>query len=366
MKIAGTGQRVTLQHVAVKCGVSRITVSYALRGERRFVSQATIDRVRAVAGKMGYDPALSASARRLRYQGMEQRVVNYLAAAFFPFGELQHPYWALILAGLESGFLAQRFGVLSSRLDGEESMSEYKLPYLFHRGDVDGVVVFPTEQRRENLVSILRAEPGFGTRPIISVVEPLAGCSSVLVDDHQVGLLAAGHLLDLGHRSLLAFKSSRYNAVPIRDRFDGYRKACADRQLNPDDVLCVADWIWEDKRGLDIVLSEVLKRFPGVTGVLCPNDGLGVELARAIRRLGLRIPEDLSLVGVDDCEELEDGTGRNMWTTVQIHLQQFGAEAARLLIHQIVSGSSETEEKRISVELVQRGSTRPPPRRKSK
>ncbi len=352
---------VRLQDIADHCKLSRVAVSYALRGDRSNVSQGTIQRVRAAARKLGYDPATAHAARRLRYQGVHGQVVNHLVATFFPYTNLHEHYWASILEGLQFGFFENRFGMLSCAVWPQTGEIGDQLPDLFRRGDVDGAVIFPTEQYRKNLIAALRAEPGFGGRPVVTLLEPFEGCSSVRVDDVQAGYLAASHLLDLGHRHLMTFASPRYTSPIVVSRIAGQRQACVERGLDPARFLHVAGWLWDTETDMRVALEEALAAFPKVTGILCPNDGFGVQLVPILRHLGYRVPQDFSLVGVDDSETLTDAGGENCWTTVRLPLREMGRSAAKLLMAHILAAEMEPEDCLLPVELIVRGSTAIPP-----
>ena len=351
---------VRLQEIAEHCGLSRIAVSYALRGDRANVSQETITRVQRAARKLGYDPSAAHAARRLRYQRTPGHVVNHLTAAFYPHTNLHEHYWASILEGLQYGFFENRFGMLSCAVWPQAGDIGAQLPELFRRGDVDGAVIFPTEQYRENLVKALRAEPGFGARPIVTLLETLPGCSSVQVDDNQAGYLAARHLLDLGHRHLMTFASPRYTSPIVTNRIAGQRRAYAERGLNSDHFLHTVNWLWDPEPGIRAALEHALADFPRVTGILCPNDGFGVQLVPVLRHLGRRIPDDISLIGVDDSEALPDAGGENRWTTVRLPLREVGRAGAELLLARVTGGAEGTEDRVLPPELVVRGSTGPP------
>jgi LacI family transcriptional regulator len=352
-------KNVTQRDIAEKCGLSVIAVSYALRGDRSNVSQATIDRVRREARRMGYDPSRSHAARRLRYQRTDTEIVNQLVALFFPFGEMHQPYWAYMFEGMQGVLAAQGFGALTCNVDVARGPFREQLPVLFRRGEVDGAIVFATEQYRDELITALREESGFRSRPIVTLMEPFEGCSSVLVDDVAVGNLQAGHLLDLGHRHLLAFRSERYNAPAVRDRIEGYSLAFRERGLDPEAGLHIWPWIWD--RGIDLqeAAQQALQGHPAVTALLCPNDAMGIDLGRALSGLGYRVPRDYSMVGVDDTDVWLDRNGQNIWTTVRLPMRDIGSRAASLLLDRIAGGRPTYTSEIISPSLVVRQSTRP-------
>jgi len=350
-------RRITMGDIADRCGVSRITVSYALREDRKYVSQARIDEIKRVAAEMGYDMTLAHAARRLRYQNSDERVINHLVALFFPFDDFKHRYWSTIFGALQSHLQQSGYAVVCCTPGKREESTFPTFPSVFRRGDVDGVVMFPTEDIREEVIESLRKEPGFSRRPVVSLIESFADCMSVVIDDVQVGELAAGHLLDLGHRHLMAFRSRRFENDMVIDRLEGFTRAYRARGLDPDKYLHVADWLWDVPMDLSGDFRKRWKKWPMVTGVLCPNDGMGVALARALREEGVVIPQDLSFIGVDDCEQLPSVEHENIWTTVRLPLEKIGKEAADMLIRMIEEPESEVESKKLPVSLAVRHST---------
>lgn len=102
-------------------------------------------------------------------------------------------------------------------------------------------------------------------------------------------------------------------------------------------------------------MRELLAAQPQVTGLVCPNDNIGIRLARALRACGLRIPKDMSLIGVDDSDEWRDSHDRNIWSTVRLPLEELGAESARLLIKRIRGEVRDETVITLPVTLVARG-----------
>lgn len=350
-------QSVTLRDIARRCHVGSITVSYALRHDRGFVSQATIERINAVARRMKYDPAQGHAGRRLRYSRSATPVANQLAALFFPLRDMERRFWSLILKGIQQTLFADRYGMLACSVDLIEGAIADQLPQVFRRGEVDGTLIVPTEQYRETLVRVLRDEPGFDRKPIVTVLESLPGCSSVTIDDVEVGALAAGHLLDLGHRQILGFHSRRYTSPVVEERIRGYRRAFKDRGLDAEAGLTLENWIWEDGRNLDTEARELMARNPKATAILAPSDGFGVPLAKSLTALGVSIPGDVSMIGVDDTESWGRKDGENLWTTIRLPLVEVGALAAHLLLERIRGTAAEGAALRLKGELIARGST---------
>ncbi|MHC4884816.1 MAG: LacI family DNA-binding transcriptional regulator, partial [Planctomycetota bacterium] len=241
MKSANMKSRITLKDIGEKCGVSKITVSYALRDDRTKVSAATIKKVKAAAVKLGYDPILAHAARRLRYQNDDSPVINQLIGVYFPFEAMIHRYWALIFRGMQHVLLRHGYGLLACTWDAAAGTFADQLPSIFRRGEVDGVVFYANEQNHREMVDGLRGEPYFGNRPIVAMGEPFPNCSAMLNDDFQAGYLQADHLLTLGHRHLLYFESRRLTNYTTQQRSRGMAQACLNHGLEPKTVLICED-----------------------------------------------------------------------------------------------------------------------------
>ena len=357
---ADGGRRITLDDIAEACGVSRMTVSYALRGHRQFVSESNIERIRQVAQRMGYDPAVAHAARSLRYQNQSTNVASYVAAVFFPVQLLEMHYYAVLFQGIQQAFLENRFGVLSCSVKRDGPALADQLPQIFRRGDVDGAIIMPSVGYDARLVEALRGTPGFVDRPMVSLLEPMPECDNILADDQAVGYLAASHLLRLGHRNLLWFRNPEVTNHSVEQRHLGHKRAFDELGLNMTEHLHIEPWIWEDPRGVEAAIRDILDRLPGITGILAPNDGTGIPLARALRRLGYRIPEQISIIGADDCEAMLGPEDRNIWTTVRVPLLELGRAAASRLIDRINAPQQTPETIEKPVELIERGTTAPP------
>jgi len=351
--------QVTLDDIAEACGVSRMTVSYALRGQRQFVSESNIERISKAARQMGYDSAHAHAARSLRYKKQGTNVASYVVAVFFPVQLLETHYYATLFQGIHEALLEHRFGALSCYVDKRQPVAD-QLPQIFRRGDVDGAIIMPSSGYDASLVDALRQMPGFADRTIVSLLEPMQGCDAVLADDVQIGRLAAAHLLGLGHRKLLRFRNPRATNHMVEQRLVGQNKAFEQTGLAMDQHLVTQDWIWDDPRGIQTAIQEILEQHPDVTAILAPNDSTGIPLARALRRLGWRIPQDISIIGADDCEVLYGPDDQNIWTTVRVPLLTIGRDAAMDLIEHMNLSDPTPHTKTQPVELVVRGTTGPP------
>jgi DNA-binding LacI/PurR family transcriptional regulator len=189
---------------------------------------------------------------------------------------------------------------------------------------------------------------------------PGPGEPSVGIDEEDGTSAAAQHLLDLGHRRLgvIAFAPhvfGQYNSGTER-RLAGYRRAVAGAGLDPQ-ALAVVEGNFRDRAQTVAVVRELLETPDPPTGLLAMSDEMAVAAIDAVHELGLRVPEDVSVVGFDDTVTAR--TSSPPLTTIRQPHADKGAAAVRMLL----GGSAGPREISFPVELVVRGSSGPVSRR---
>ena len=350
-----------MQDIADRCGVSKVTVSRAFRGERRFVSRETVDRVLSVARELGYDPSYHQAARRLALRKVGKDVLNMVIAFCFPADLYLYNYFGLLFKGMMDAAIAQGYSLLSVV---DLRLKQPPIPAVFARGDVDGIISLMHANDFTKALEHLRSELSFQDRPAVSLMEPAKGCSSVLADEFEGGYSSAAHLLDLGHRHMLHF-IVRTGIWPHAERLRGYRQAFTDRNLDPDGHLASAEWYtetqpWPGLPGPERIVLPALREHPEITAILARNDVMATKIKHSLSRAGIRVPENISLVGYDDTDPIVDDRGDNVLTTVSVSLGDVGRAAAQLLIGRIEGEESEDRTIVLPTELMVRRSTGPP------
>lgn len=326
-------RRVTLQDIVRCSGFSKFTVSHALRGNRSQVSAATMARVRQVARDLGYDPSTAYQARRLAMQRNGGRSNNKVLGLFFPVERLERLYFRRFFDGLTSKLREEHFNLLLNCCAMSETI-EAAMPMVV-RGEVDGLVVMASMDAFLPRYRQLRALPGFGTRPIVTVIDSMEGCSAIITDDAAATAAAVGHLLDLGHRRILHFWTDAHPEKSGARRLQGARRACVEHGVDPGAVLVGrAGWAMLDRSASFALLREVFAHDPGITAAMAPNDPGALWIADFLRQTGRRVPEDVSLVGYDDTDPLWNEAHENILTTVHVPLYEIGWDAADLVIRQ--------------------------------
>jgi LacI family transcriptional regulator len=337
---ARSAGRVGIKDVARGAGVSVGTVSNVINNPE-MVSEETRLRVRAVIERLGY--VRSESARQLR--AGHSRMVGMLVL------DLANPFFAEVAKGAEHALRAAGLGVMvcnSAASPAEEA--EYLA--LFAEQRIRGVLVTPADTGGRTVESLR----GQGT-PFVLVDRSLAaeeGCS-VSVDDVRGGTLAAAHLLDAGHRRV-AFVGGRTDLPQVRDRLAGARSAVTAAGLSDDVLLHVATDRLDVAAGRDAG-ARLLGLSPRPTAVLCANDLLALGLLQTLYAAGVRVPEDIALVGYDDIEFA--AAAAVPLTSVRQPAGLLGRTAADLLLDEITADGAPHAHRRIVLqpELVVRDSS---------
>ncbi|WP_159809174.1 LacI family DNA-binding transcriptional regulator [Cellulomonas citrea] len=326
--------------VARLAGVSTATVSRALRGLPN-VSAQTRDRVLAAVAELDYVPSPSAAS----LASGRTRTVGVLT----PW--VSRWYFGQVIEGIERTLHAAHLDALLYQLDSERSSEPLRFdPSALHRR-VDGLIVvgLPLEPRELDALEDL----GY---PIVGIGAAAPRHAHVRLDDVTTARRAVAHLADLGHRTIGLLTGSRDDNIawsPGYQRRVGWRAELDSRGLEHGVDL-------ESDGGFSMLGGRhaghvLLRRRPDVTGVFAASDEMAMGLLLAARDLGLRVPEDLSVIGVDG-HEMDEVTGL---TTMAQDAQQQGEAAARLLLD-LLAGRSVPSTHVYPTTLVVRTSTAAP------
>jgi DNA-binding LacI/PurR family transcriptional regulator len=330
---------VTLAEVAQRAGVGLATASRALRNTPG-VATATRDRVRLVAEELSYVPSPDAASLARGTTGRVAIVVPHLDRWFF----------GAILAGLESVLRDADLDVLLYHV-GDLADRHHFFDQLPARRKVDAVVVvaFPVGDRERQRLDLM------GVR-IVAAGGQSADYPYVCIDDLHVGRQAMNHLINLGHTRIAMLEAMDPDQPGLRSgRSTAYSACLADAGL-PVDPALVRTSTWGGEEGAASMGALLGMRDPP-TAVYAHSDEVALGAMRTSRRAGLRIPEDVSIVGIDDHPHaaLAD------LTTVRQPVQLQGQLAGAMLLG-LIRGDEVDVAVDVPTELVIRASTAPPGR----
>jgi LacI family transcriptional regulator, repressor for deo operon, udp, cdd, tsx, nupC, and nupG len=342
---AGRGS-VTIEDVARLAGVSTATVSRAL-ARPDLVRPATVRIVAEAAKASGYTPNSSARSLRRQRTNMVLVVVPTIA----------NQMYAHVLRGIDTGLAPAGYGVIIGNLDNAPDKEAHFVDLAFSR-QVDGIMLlcgFVPRGRGRSL-----AETGL---PMVSLCAPIpgAGLPEVCVDDAAAGLEAGRYLAGLGHRRL-GYAAGPKGSVVDQTRWASFRQGALESGVDPADIVRL-EGLLETRftYGSGLAAAEsFLSLSNRPTAMFCASDEIAIGFMKAVRRAGLQVPRDVSLLGFDGIEQA-DFTDPVLSTFRQPR-HDIGLVGAQVLLRLIDGTSGEDGgDVRLPFELLRRESTAPLP-----
>ena len=333
--------KVTLQDIADVVGVSRMTVSNAFNRPDK-LSQTLRVTILETAGELGYggpDPSARALAR-----GRAGTVGLLLTATL---GEaFRDPVSTEFLVSVGDALTEHSLALTLVPTAEDQARLGQDLP-------MDGAIVYVCDPAGAELAWLRHR----GT-PVVTVDQtPTDGVPAVNVDDAGGARAAARHLLDLGHRRIglvTQVAVGESDSLPVAERGRGWREALAAAGVEPVEVRVHHRPVTEVHR----LVLELLQRPDRPTALLCFSDVFAAQAIRAAGDLGLRVPEDVSVVGYDDADFA--CSTRPALTTVRQAVADKGRAAVAALAA-LIAGEETDARTVLRTELVIRESTGPVP-----
>ncbi len=346
-------KRSTITDVAAHAGVSKATVS-AVLNDAGSVRIATRERVRAAIEALDYRPAVSAGAAAPR-AGSPRGVGRTIGLLI---KESENPYYVGLEAGVRVVADACGYTLFVTSSEGDYAAERRAVELMFAK-EIDGMIVTPLLDAYADLSHYFNLKRR--DFPFV-LLEEVRGLPASLVDIDNVAAARAAteHLIALGHTRLVHFAGPAYS-VHAQERVHGVRRACGGVPLvfNDAHVVRAGAHMADGYRAALAYFGE-LAPAARPTGVTCYNDLIAIGVCRALAELGLRVPDDVSVVGFDDIPILEYLPVP--LTTVRVPQADMGRLAAELLVAQITGGAPARPVRQfLDAPLVVRASTRRPP-----
>ncbi|MEO3885421.1 LacI family DNA-binding transcriptional regulator [Nonomuraea sp. B5E05] len=343
--------RVTIRDVARRAGVSVATVSRVLAGDYPVLAATRNKVVRAVR-ELDYVPNAHARALSAARPGAIAIVVDSVAM----------PYYAYIAQGVEEqAALEGRLSLICTT--GGDPGRELSIVRLLREQRAEAVIlvgsVILDDDYRKRMTEYAHALAAAGSRLVLCGRPPLGeGVPALVVGYDNTGGAHAvtAHLLSAGHRRIL-YLGQRPGHTTSDSRVAGYRSALAEHGVPADPALEV-EAEFSREAGYDAMRRRLAEGPPGFTAVFAGNDLIASGAIQALDEHGLRVPEDISIVGYDDVPPAQD----LRLTTVHLPHDELGRAAVRLALGRVSAGPLI-----LGTHIVVRGSVRPlGPRRPSR
>jgi LacI family transcriptional regulator len=334
------GQPISLRTLGEYLNLSPATISLVLNNAPgvRSIPQETRDRVVEAAAKFDYRPSFYARSLRKRQ--------TFTVGVLVP--ELSDNYAMQVLSGVEEHLIEEGYFYLTASHRRKPDLIE-EYPRLFLDRSVEGFIFIDTAL--EKSLGILPAVVVAGHRKI-------EGVTNVVLDQKRAGELALRHLYQLGHRKI-AFMRGGSHSSDADDRWNNLMSIARELKLNVPQELVVQLKLRVSTPELGFEpANELIQRGGDFTAIICYNDVAAIGAIRALMNHGLKVPEDVSIVGFDD---IHGAAFHNpSLTTIRQPLHQMGLTAARILLQRIRVQATFPDIVPIHPELIIRESTSPP------
>ena len=320
--------------------LSPATISLVLNNAPgvRSIPQETRNRVLEAAAKFEYRPSFYARSLRKRQ--------SFLVGVLVP--ELNDSYTTQVLVGVENLLMEEGYFYLTASHRRKPDLIEEYSHMLLAR-QVEGLIVVDTQLTKGMKL------------PTVAVAghRKLEGVTNVALDQRRAAELMLRHLYKLGHRKI-AFMRGGSHSSDADERWNSLMAVAAELRVDVLPALTVqlVSRVATPELGLDPT-TELLSRGVYFTALVCYNDLAAIGACRVIREHGLRVPEDISVIGFDDIESASYNTPS--LTTIRQPLKQMGAVAAHILLKRIRGLETFPGVTPILPELMIRESTCPPP-----
>jgi LacI family transcriptional regulator len=308
------GARVTLAHIARRAGVSPITASRAL-ARSELVAPATLARVRAVAAELGYAPNLLA-------RGLVQNRTSTVGVVVL---ELANPFFAPMLAAIQAAAARRGFLVVIGE-SGRDEATEREYVERFQQLRIGGVVVTPAGLAGGHLAAARKAGV-----PTVVMARRWADGDYVTADNLEGGRLVARHLLARGYRAVGLVQDERPDSAS-QSRVEGFCAALADAGVGVPEPWTLRTAGTRIEHGLDAA-DRLLALGARPRALFVTTDRMAMGVVHRLLARGLRVPEDVAVVGYDDIAYAS--CAQVPLTTVAIPMRRLGEVAAEILFDRI-------------------------------
>lgn len=342
--MANGNASITMKDIARATGVSVATVSRALKNSPR-ISKEKRDEIQAYAREHDFSPNLIAESLRTSKIRPTKTI-----GVIIP--EYTHYYFSSILSGIDQEASAKGYSLMVAQ-SGEMYKREAEICKKFFENKVCGVIVSQAKDTREYSHFERLISAGI---PLIFYDRICTGvnASRVVVDDYQGAFNAVKHLIDTGCRHIAYFGSPK-NLEISKNRFNGYRDALREAGLTLNERF---QRICDNRPDAEQVAREILEQEEVPDAFFAVNDETAIGILTTAKRMGYRIPQDLSICGFTNSNNSTacDPT----LTTVEQRGVEIGRQAANILISKVEGLiPEESVEKRIvRTRLIVRQSTR--------
>ena len=277
-------KKITIKEIAELAGVSRSTVSRVLSGGA-FVNKNTRDKILKIIEEKEYKPSIIAQSLRTN----RTRTIGLVLA------DIENPFYSRVAKGVIDAAEAKNYNVILCNSNNDINLEERDIRTLTERG-VDGFLLTTVELKMKTIENL--RDKGFPFL-LIDCKLDIPGVNYVVNDDYYGAELATEYLINLGHKKIF-FLGNR-KLLSLRERYRGFKDTLKRYEINNNDNFVPTKFI---KTGgiydIEGIIRYLLSRQENITAIFSGNDYLAVKSIEAINNNGLKVPEDISVIGYDN------------------------------------------------------------------
>jgi len=330
-EIEGNMKYITLKMVAERAGVSVNTASRAINNKPD-INEETKKRILQIAQELGYVRNDTAVALRTKRTGTLGVVI----------ADNRNPFYAEVLNGIEEAAREKNYHIILANTQRDYQKEEEVINLLLAKR-VDGLLITPVQDRDDDIKNLIDANI-----PFVVVGRDFENIEvdAVYNDEVKGGFLATEYLIKKGHKKIALVDGFLYKS-PARGRLEGYKKALKKYGIPlDDDLLSVGDI--DVKDGYERT-KQLFEKELDFTAIFAYNDMMAFGAMQVIKEKGLKIPEDIGLVGYDD---IPFGSLISPpLTTIRLKKQDLGVESVKMLLSRINGKRKMTKKVMLGVEL---------------
>ncbi|MDP4146157.1 MAG: LacI family DNA-binding transcriptional regulator [Bacillota bacterium] len=326
---------VTLKDIAKEAGVSIMTVSRVINGNKSKVSEETTKRVLAIIKKRGYVPNSSARSLSAKHSQIISIIIHGNGNCF------RDAYFSTMFGSIAQYVQSHDYYTMINFVNDYRDITK-----RLHTWKVDGAILLGTfdkdilQIKEDNQIPLV----------FIDSYSPIRQITNVGIDDYKGGVLAAKHFIERGHRSFAFVGTSLDFSGVTKHRLQGFKDTIinAGLTLKPEHILTIDE---------NPNLTKKIVHFKEpITAIFATSDIIAINLINEITNMGLRIPEDYSIIGFDNVPSSYYVTPK--LTTISQDINRKAQIASDILFRHISDHTVQSESIVLDVQLIERDSVR--------
>lgn len=333
-------KRVTIKEIAKETGLSIASVSYVLNGKEG-VGPETREIVMEAVSRLGYVPSYTARGLASSHSNL----IGVCSPQTEPGSRLMfdNPFYSRLFSSIEYECRINGYHVIISGTDADESFLK-----LAQQRGLDGMIIigsyskeFYSELKKAGIPIVL-----------IDTYQNPEEFHEVKIDDEQGGFMATKYLIDNGHKNIAFISGALIECGVTQLRYNGYKQALEKSGISLDERLVYPGTV-SFESGMNNA-RKVARQTPEVTAIFCTADIIGVGVIKSLIEMGVKVPEDISVIGFDNLNISEYTTPSI--TTVSQDIELKGKAAVDIIINEINDEISSPQHRVLPLEIIERQS----------